>query len=170
MKLVLTDNVSGVGDIGETVEVRNGFGRNFLVPRGLALEVSSRNAKLVRHKMSHINAKKQAMKSKADEVAKGLRDITLTFSLRVGSGGKIFGSIGAKDIAARLVADGIEVDRRRVMLTEPIKKVGVHFVAVKLHPEVVSQIRVVVEKLDATASEEHEETREARDRIEVAKQ
>lgn len=168
MKLVLKDNVPGVGDIGETVEVRNGFGRNYLVPRGLGLEVSSGNAKRIAHEMLQINARRRRMKVKAEDMAKAVRDLTLTFQVRVGTGGKVFGSVGPRDIAQKLTSLGFEVDRRRVLLSEPIKKVGVHFVTVKVHPEVTAQVKVVVEKLEATQAQERAETAEARAKIEEA--
>ena len=167
MRLVLTDNVAGVGDIGERVEVRDGFGRNYLVPRGLALEISSRNGKQIEHKMVHINAKKRAMKGKAEELAKTVRDMGLTFQLRVGSGGKVFGSVGPRDVAALMTSKGIEIDRKRVLLSEPIKKIGVHFVTVKLHPEVSTQVKVVIEKVEANTKQEQQETDEARENLEA---
>lgn len=166
MKIVLTDNVAGVGDIGETVEVRNGFGRNYLVPKGLALELNTRNAKKVQHHMLQIDAKKRRLKVQAEELASGVRDISLAFELRMGSGGKAFGSVSSREIAQRLCERGIDVDRRRVLLSDPLRKAGVHFVSVRLHPEVTVQVKVIIEKVGATAAEERQEAEEARDRLE----
>lgn len=166
MQVILTDDVSGLGDIGQSVKVKPGYARNFLIPRGLAVEVGSRSARAEAHKMRQIDAKKRRMKGAADEVASRVRNAELKFELRVGSGGKVFGSVGAKDIAEGLVAAKIEIDRRRVVLAEPLKKIGVHFVEVKLHPEVSAQVKVVVTSLEASADEEKQETAEARARFE----
>ncbi|MBL7662371.1 50S ribosomal protein L9 [bacterium] len=142
MQVILTDDVVGLGDIGETVKVRPGYARNFLIPRGFAVEMGAKSAGAVAHKMRQIDAKKKRMKAGAEELANKVRDLAVKIGLRMGANGRVFGSITTKDIAEELKKQGIVVDRRRVLLSEPIKKIGIHFVQVKLHPEVVSQIKV----------------------------
>lgn len=168
MRIVLTEDVVGVGDIGETVNVRPGFARNYLVPRGLAIESSSSNAKQLAHRMLQIEAKKRRLKKDTEEVAQRIRDLALSFDVRVASGGKVFGSITAKDIAAKLSEAGFVLDRKRVLLAEPLKKVGTHFVRVKLHAEVEALVKVSVNALEASAAEEAAETREVKARVEAA--
>jgi large subunit ribosomal protein L9 len=154
MKVILTEDVVGLGDIGANVVVRPGYARNFLIPRGLAIETQARSAKSIAHKMLQIEARKRRLKKAAEDFAGNLRSLVLTFSLRVSSGGKVFGSISTRDIAAKLVEAGHDIDRRRVLLTEPLRKPGTHFVKVRLHPEVTVQVKVVIEQLAASKETE----------------
>ena len=167
MQVILTEDVVGVGDIGETVSVRPGFARNFLIPKGFAIESNAKTANIVRHKMLQIEAKKRRMKSDAEVLAQKVRDAAVTVGLRVGKSGKVFGSLTAKDISEKLVAFGLEIDRRRVLLTAPIKKTGTHFVTIKLHPEVQAQLKIVIEKLEATKEEEEQETKATKARLDA---
>jgi large subunit ribosomal protein L9 len=165
MKIILTEDVVGLGDIGEAVVVRSGYARNFLIPRGFAIETETSSAKAVAHKMRQIDAKKRRMKKDAEERATSLSNISIELELRVGSGGKVFGSISAKQIADKLVELGHDIDRRRVLLVEPIRKIGQRKVRIKLHAEVITEIDVVTKAISATSSEEEQETREARQNI-----
>ncbi len=166
MKVILADDVVGVGDVGATVKVRPGYARNFLIPRGLAFECEGASARMLAHRMRQVESKKRKMKGDAEKQAQVVRELELSFSLRVGSGGKVFGSVGAKDIAHALAEKGLLVDRRRVILHESIRKVGTHFVSVKLHPEVQAQAKVVIKSVAATKAEEELETESARHSIE----
>lgn len=168
MKIILTEDVVGLGDIGEHVTVKPGYARNFLIPRGKAVEVGAKSAKSIAHQRWQIDAKKKREQVKAEELAATVRNIELQFGLRVGSGGKVFGSIGSRDIAEKLTEQNIQVDRRRVLLAEPLKKPGTHFVTVKLHADVKAQVKVTIEKLAATKEEEQLETEQARVRIDTA--
>lgn len=168
MQIILTDDVVGVGDIGETVNVKPGFARNYLIPRGLAMESGSSSARQLAHRMRQIDAKKRRMKKECEDVAQKVRDQSLSFDVRVASGGRVFGSITAKDIADRLATAGFALDRKRVLLSEPLKKVGTHFVRVKLHPEVEAMVKVTLNALEATNAEEQTETTDAREAIDRA--
>lgn len=168
MQVILTEDVVGVGDIGETVTVKPGYARNFLIPRGVAIETASSSAKQIAHVSRQIEAKKRRLKGAAEERGRELAARTVEFTLRVGSGGKVFGSVGNRDIAAALSAQGIEIDRRRVLLSEPIRSIGDHSVRVKLHAEVTVPLTVRVTKAQATEGEEQEETDEARAELEAA--
>jgi large subunit ribosomal protein L9 len=165
MKILLTDDVVGLGDIGETVKVKAGYARNFLIPNGLAYEVGATGAKEAQHRARQLEAKKNHLKVEAEALAERMSLKPLKLELRVGSGGKVFGSIATKDIAAALKASEFEIDRRRVQLNEPIKKIGEHVVKVKLHPEVYAEIKVVVKSLEATKEQEQAETGAAKRRL-----
>lgn len=154
MKVVLLDDVAGLGDIGETVSVRPGYARNFLVPRGFALEAESASAKVMAHRMKQIQAKSKRLKASAEERAKSLQELSVSVELRVGAHGRVFGSVTARDIAEKLVAAGYEIDRRRVLLSEPIRKLGEHPVRVKLHQDVEANVVVKVTPRDASEDEE----------------
>lgn len=167
MKVVLTEDVAGVGDIGDTVSVRPGFARNFLIPRGLAFESETSRARSVAHLMRQVESKKRRLKGAASDVADRLRNVALPFTLRVASGGRVFGSVGAKDIAQKLAELGFEFDRRRVLLAEPLKKVGTHYARVRLHAEVEALVKVEIAGLEATKEEEHQETKGARQNLEA---
>lgn len=162
MKVLLTDDVVGLGDIGETVVVRPGYARNFLIPNGLAIEAGADNARIVAHKMKQVEAKKKKLKSEAEGQGSRLREVQIEVFLRVGTGGKVFGSIQPRDIADKLVELGHQIDRRRVILEEPIRKVGQHTVHVRLHADVEIPLSVTVSPLAATKEEEEREAEEAR--------
>ncbi len=162
MKVLLTDDVVGLGDIGETVTVRPGYARNFLIPNGLAIEAGADNARVVAHKMKQVEAKKKKLKTEAEEKGAHLREVQVEVFLRVGSGGKVFGSIHSRDIADKLTELGHQIDRRRIVLEEPIKKIGAHTVHVRLHADVETPITVTVSPLAATKEEEEREAEEAR--------
>lgn len=159
MNIILTDDVVGLGDIGQTVRVKPGYARNFLIPRGLAIEAGSRSAAVVGHKMRQIEKKKKLMKEGANALAEKLRNVGLQLELRVGSHGKVFGSITSRDIADKLKAEGYDIERRRVLLGDPIKKLGVHFVNVKLHADVKGQVKVEIVQRAATREEEEREAK-----------
>ncbi len=154
MKVVLMDDVAGLGDIGETVSVRPGYARNYLVPRGLALEAGSASARVMAHRMRQIEAKSKRLKVAAEARAKEVQEIKLDVELRVGGHGRVFGSVTSREIAEKLTAKGIEVDRRRVLLSEPIRKLGEHPVRIKLHQAVETTITVNV--IPKALSEEEE--------------
>lgn len=168
MNIILTDDVSGLGDIGETVKVKAGYARNFLIPRGLAKETGTASAKQLAHLMKQIEAKKKKLKVAALDRAENLSNIRIDLELRVGEHNKVFGSIGARDIAQKLVELGYEVDRRRVLLTEPIKKLGEHKVAVKLHQEVEGLISVIVSPRKASKEDEQQAVAEAKSNLDEA--
>jgi large subunit ribosomal protein L9 len=162
MKVLLTDDVVGLGDIGETVTVRPGYARNFLIPNGLAIEAGADNARIVAHKMKQVEAKKKKLKTEAEQKAAHLREVQVEVFLRVGSGGKVFGSIHAKEIAEKLTELGHSIDRRRIVLDEPLRKIGSHTVSARLHADVETPIQVTVSPLAATKEEEEREAEEAR--------
>lgn len=162
MKVILTEDVLGVGDIGETVSVKAGFARNYLVPRGLAMESGSKSAGSIAHKMRQVEAKKKRLRVSAQSYGVQISGTSLELGLKVGTGGRVFGSIGTKDIAEKLCQLGFEVDRRRVILPEPIKKLGTYTVKVKLHPEVIADVVLEVKAVLVAKESSEEEPRNSR--------
>lgn len=168
MEIILTEDVVGVGDIGERIRVKGGFARNYLIPRGLAFEAQSASAKQLAHQVRLIETKKRKLKGSAEEAASDIRNLTLQFELRVGSSGKVFGSVSNRDIADKLATLGYKLDRRRVVVDEPIKKLGTHFARVKLHAEVETQVKVEVLAIAASDEDEQRAIDQARDSLEHA--
>ena len=166
MQIILTDDVVGLGDIGETVNVKPGYARNFLIPRGLAIETGSSSAKEAGHRSRQIDAKRRRMKGTAEEKAKSLQGAEIRMELRGGGHGKVYGSILARDITAKLAEMGYELDRRRVLLAEPIKRVGEFPVRVKLHQEVETEIKIIVSARESTKDEEATDVASAKSSIE----
>lgn len=145
MKLILREDVEHLGRGGELVEVKPGYGRNFLLPRGLAVPANTKNVRELEHQKSVASAKAAKLKASAQAVAKRLAETPVTLKRKVGEQDKLYGSVTALDVAEALAARGLEIDRRSIDLVEPIKTVGDFEVPVKLHSEVVGKARVKVE-------------------------
>jgi len=144
MKIILREDVDNLGKSGELVEVRNGYGRNFLLPRGMAVLANEKNLKHLAHERSVISAKLAKMKAGAVEIAGKLVKVSVTVKRKVGEQDKLFGSVTTLDIADALTAQGIKLERRQIHLAEPIKTIGSFDVEVRLHPEVPAKIKVEV--------------------------
>jgi large subunit ribosomal protein L9 len=146
MKLILTQEVSGLGAPGEVVEVKDGYGRNFLIPRGLAITHSRGAEKQVAQIRRGREVREIRDLGQAREVAAQLASLTVTLPARAGQGGRLFGSVTAADIVEAVkAAGGPTLDRRRVELPAAhIKTVGPHTVSVRLHPEVAAPITIEV--------------------------
>lgn len=169
MEILLVDDVAGLGDIGEMLTVRPGYARNYLIPKGFAIEARTKNAKALSHKMRQIEAKKKRLKSEAEKKAEDWKKITVTRSLRVGSSGKVFGSVNAKDISEALkIQLNLDVDRRKILLSEPLRKLGKFNVQIKLHADVVTHFNVEITAEAATEDEEKRAAEEARIQIEIS--
>jgi large subunit ribosomal protein L9 len=144
MNIILTENVEGLGSIGDLVKVKPGYARNFLVPQGLAVEANPRNVKELEHQKRQMERKLQKV-TQAAEVLKGqIEKVSCEFSLRASEEGKLFGSVTTQDIAAKLAEAGIEVDRKKIQLEEPIKTLGEHEVSVKLQAGITATVKVSV--------------------------
>lgn len=144
MKVILRQNVESLGKAGDLVKVADGYARNFLVPKGLAAEANSRNLKVFEHERQRILQQAEKIQKQAEETAARLSAVTCTIARRVGEQEKLFGSVGAKDIEEALVAQGIEIDKKSVLLDEPIKALGEFPVRIKLSAGVTGEIKVVV--------------------------
>ncbi len=152
MEVILREDYISLGYIGDTVRVRRGFARNYLIPRGLAVEASSENERALTHKLSSIMAKRIKKKAEAETFGKVLEQVTVEFTLKVGAKGKSFGSVTTRDIEASLKALGYEIDRRQIRLADTIKGPGVYKVEVKLHSEVAVAVQVKVIAAQAPVS------------------
>jgi large subunit ribosomal protein L9 len=145
MKVILIDEVLGLGDRGDVVQVRDGYARNFLLPKKLALQANAANMKAAEHEKKKWEALSLQEKSAASEVAEKLSGTRLTIHKRVGESGTLFGSVTSAEIAEALKAQTqIELDKRKIELEHPIKEVGTHQVSVRLHREVTAQVEVEV--------------------------
>jgi large subunit ribosomal protein L9 len=144
MKLILREDVENLGKGGELVEVKPGYGRNFLLPRGLAVLANPKNVRELEHQKSIATAKAAKMKASAQAVAKRLSETPVTLSRKVGEQDKLYGSVTAMDVAEALAARGLQIDRRAIDLAEPIKTTGDFEVPVKLHSDVVGKAKVKV--------------------------
>jgi large subunit ribosomal protein L9 len=152
MEVILKEDFPSLGYVGDRVSVKAGYARNFLVPRGIALESSTRNAKLLKHQMQGINSKKIRRKAEADEYARKLQEVNLEFTLKVGEHGKSFGSVTTRNIEQAFKEAGHDIDRRQLSLSEPIKGAGKYSVHVKLHSEVSIALELLV-KADKVAAD-----------------
>jgi len=154
MKVILQENVEGVGHLGDLLDVSDGFARNYLLPRRKALEASTRNVKAVEHAKRVVAEKARKEKLEIEQVAKKISAVSLTVTAQVGKDDKLFGSVTVKDIAEGLAAQGLEVDRRKIQLTQPIKELGTFTVPVKLHRDVTASVSVqVVKKQEADSTQ-----------------
>ena len=149
MELLLREDVEHLGLRGELVKVRPGYGRNFLLPRGLAVQATTANVKAITKQREAFLKKAAADKTSAEGQAALLQSLTLEFARKVGEHGVLYGSVTSMDIAEAVAASGYEIDRRKIQLAEPIKEVGEFAIPVKLHREVTASIKVVVKKEEA---------------------
>ncbi|MGE5136682.1 MAG: 50S ribosomal protein L9 [Gemmatimonadota bacterium] len=145
MKLILTQEVSGLGAPGDVVEVAGGYGRNYLVPRGLAMRWTRGGEKQIELIRRARSARDIRNLDDAQAVAEQLQKLPVRLQVRAGSSGRLFGSVTPADIAAAVqAAGGPELDKRRIEVGNPIKTVGSHKVAVRLHPEVSATVTIDV--------------------------
>ncbi len=144
MDVILREDVKSLGKAGEMVRVKPGYARNFLLPKGLAFEATEGNKKRIAAEAKARDTRLAGEKAAASALAAKLGAATVALKGKAGEEGKLFGSITAQDIADGLAAQGLEIDRRRIELEHPIKTLGFHSVAVRLHPEVHAEVKVNV--------------------------
>lgn len=144
MKLILREDVASLGRSGELVTVKDGYGRNYLLPRKLAVVANERNVRQLEHEKAVIAARQAKLKGEAQQVAGKLSAINVTIRRKVGEQDKLYGSVTALDIAEALAAQGQKVDRRHIHLPEPIKALGDFEVEIRLHHDVSAKVKVQV--------------------------
>ncbi|NVJ02723.1 MULTISPECIES: 50S ribosomal protein L9 [unclassified Myxococcus] len=144
MKVILREDIEHLGKSGELVTVKDGFGRNFLLPRKKAVLASEQNLRQLEHEKAVIVARNAKLKGAAEEQAKKIGAIKVSIKRRVGDQDKLFGSVTALDIAEAVAAEGQSIDRRHIHLPEPIKALGNYEVELRLHREVVAKIKLEV--------------------------
>lgn len=147
MKVLLKEDVKSLGKAGEIVNVSDGYGRNYLIPKGLAVPADEKNIKAFELQKKKILEALEREKEKTAQFAETLRSLTLTIKAKAGEEGKLFGSITTMDISAELRRQGIELDRKRIQLEEPIKRLGEYKIPVKLPHDINSEfiLRVISE-------------------------
>jgi len=144
MEIILREDVQHVGKVGEVVKVKDGYARNYLLPKGLAYPATEANKKRISVEGERIAKQRAAEKSGAETEAARLADVQLTFAVKVGEEEKLYGSVTASDIQRKLEELGIHVDKRKIDLPEPIRELGEFQVGIKIHPEVRPEVRVTV--------------------------
>ncbi|MEA3305433.1 MAG: 50S ribosomal protein L9 [Candidatus Omnitrophota bacterium] len=144
MKLILVEDVDRIGSMGDIVNVKRGYARNFLFPRNLAIEMTDGNLKVLEDKKRKRGQQLIKEKASAEELAKRISGISCTISMTAGEEDKLFGSVTAEHIAKAFSSQDISVDKKQVHIAEPIKKLGVYQVEIKLHPEITVRTKVWV--------------------------
>jgi large subunit ribosomal protein L9 len=155
MEVILKEDVANLGHRGDVVKVADGYGRNFLLPRKLALQATLANKAVVEQMKSAAARRSATEKAQAEELATKLQPVVLSFTRKSGEAGHLFGSVTSVDIAAALETRGFEIDRRKIQLEEPIKSLGDFTVAIKLYREVAAhiQVKVLAEATEEAAAE-----------------
>lgn len=148
VKVILNQDVSGLGQKGEVKTVTDGYARNYLVPKGLAVEATPGRLKDLQLKEKRRANKLAKEKEEAEKTAEKLKDKSFTFKVKAGEEGKLFGSVTSADIADALSAEGVQVEKKRIELDDPLKSLGTFNIVVKLHPEVSVSIKVIVDKIE----------------------
>jgi large subunit ribosomal protein L9 len=146
MELILRDDVEKLGRRGDVVKVKDGYARNFLLPRGLGMPVTAANKAMIEKEKKAHEARRAKEKAEFESLAGRIAGLRFVAPRKVGENDVLYGSVTAGDIAEFLKAKGIEIDKRKVQLDEPIKHLGEHEVKIKLHPEVLATIKLLVTK------------------------
>jgi len=144
MKIILNEEVENLGKAGDLVTVANGYGRNYLLPRGLAVLATPKNVKQLDHQKKVVADRQAKVVGGLSKVKEAIDRVSITITAQVGEEGKLFGSVTTTDLAEALAREGIQVDRKKILLAEPIKHVGETDVEVRLHPEVIARFKVSV--------------------------
>ena len=159
MEVILKEDVPNLGLRGDVVKVAEGYGRNYLLPRNMAMQATAANKAVIEQMKAAAARRSASEKAQAEELAAKLNPVELSFTRKSGEAGHLFGSVTSADIAAELANQGFEIDRRKIQLSDPIKTVGELVVGVRLHREVTAHIKVKV-LAEATEEDTPEETKE----------
>ncbi|MCU0425182.1 MAG: 50S ribosomal protein L9 [Candidatus Kapabacteria bacterium] len=144
MKIILRENVEHLGAVGEIINVRDGYARNFLIPRGFAYYASPKAIRILEGEKKQYEARMSKLKTEAELIAAKLAETQVSIAMQVGEEGRLFGSVTNQMIAQELTDKGFNIDRRTIILDEPIKSIGEFEVKIKLHPEVHAPLKVWV--------------------------
>jgi large subunit ribosomal protein L9 len=144
MLVILKKEVANLGEAGSVIKVRNGYGRNYLIPRGLAIPALETNVRVLEHQKRMAEAIRRKELAACQALGEQIAKLSLTFRREVGEEGKLFGSVTTKDIAEALAAEGVQIDRRTIQLDDAIRSIGVVDVGIRLHKDVSTRVRVFV--------------------------
>jgi large subunit ribosomal protein L9 len=144
MKVILLENVPSLGKAGDLVKVSDGYGRNYLIPQKKAILATEKSLKVIEHQKRLVQQQMEKVKKNAEKLGRKIETLSCTFAKTVGESGKLFGSVTSMDVENYLKENGIEVDRKKIALEEPIKNLGMFTVPIKLHPEVTTHLKVWV--------------------------
>ena len=144
MKVILKEDVKNLGKMGDIITVAEGHARNFLLPKKLAVEALTENIKALEHQKKTIQEKAKKVKNVSQDLANRISSLTLSIKAKAGEEDKIFGSITSMDIAAALKNEGIDIDKKKISLEEPIKRLGSYAVSIKIHTEITAQLNISV--------------------------
>ncbi len=146
MKVILTEEVEAVGQPGDLLTVKDGYARNYLIPNNKAVQATTHNMGQLDHQKRLIGEKLNKIKHEAEKLAKKIEQVSCTITKPAGEEDKLFGSVTSSDIGESLNNEGIEIDKRKIVLDEPLKKLGIFNIPVKLHPEITATLKVWVVK------------------------
>lgn len=148
MKVILIEDVKSLGKKGDTVNVNDGYARNFILPKKLGVEATGKNINDLKLKKQHEEKVAQEIYEEAKALAERIKELEVNVSIKAGEGGKTFGSVSTKEIAKAAKDQlGLELDKKKMQLTEPIRTLGVTIVPIKLHPKVVAELKVKVKEV-----------------------
>ena len=146
MNVILIQDVDKLGTAGTEVKVKDGYARNFLIPQKLAMAATPAALNFLERKRKERERLEQQHRTECEQMSEKMKDISLTISMEAGEEDKLFGAVTSEMVAENLAQEGVEIDRKQIILEEPIKRLGVYNVDIKLHPEVKTQVRVWVVK------------------------
>lgn len=146
MKVILAENIASLGKIGDVVKVAPGYARNYLVPKGLALQATDRNVRDLEHKKRILSAKREKVRQQMLSLAEKLNQVKITLVRKVAEDDRLYGSVSSVDIAKALEDQGFVIDRKDIKLAQPIKQLGEHQVSVRVDADVEAEIKVLVGK------------------------
>jgi len=144
MQVILLENIPSLGKAGDQVKVSDGYGRNYLIPKKKAMLATDKSLKVIEHQKRQVQQSLEKAKRDAEKMAQHIATLSCTFAKTIGESGKLFGSVTSMDIENYLKENGMEVDRKKISLEEPIKNIGMFTVPIKLHPEVTAHLKVWV--------------------------
>ena len=144
MQVILLEDVPSLGKVGDLVKVADGYGRNYLIPKKKAVLATEKSLKMIEHQRQQIQQRMGKAKKDAERVAQQIEQLACTFAKPMGESGKLFGSVTSMEIESYLKENGIDVDRKKILLEEPIKNLGMFAVPIRLHPEVIANLKVWV--------------------------
>jgi len=146
MKVILTEDISHLGSASDLIKVKDGYARNFLIPNGKAIMATTQNIKHLDHQKRQIQDKLNKIKREAEQLAKKIAAVSCTITKAAGEEDKLFGSVTTQDIQGSLKNEGIDIDKKQIILEEPLKSLGIFSIPIKLHTEVIAQVKLWVVK------------------------